>query len=303
MFEVVIDGVLAYCADGGGGLLVVDVTDPANPGELYSVPLAGPAHGVALSGDYAYVANGNEGLRVLYLDDPSGPVEVGFFDTADFARRVAVNGTIAYVADNDNGVWALAFDPPPTPAAIQSFYATLNGTGDGVLLGWRVVADEPLRGFNVYRRNAGEPLNTRLNRSGCLEPGRRQFMDNTTVAGREYQYTVGLVKNDGTEIVSRTVTVSVPAGRSELFQNSPNPFNPGTTIGFTLDRPMRVTLEIFDAAGRRIKTLIDHTMPAGYNRVGWNGRNNAGNQVGSGIYMYRLKAGGRVFSRKMTLVE
>ena len=197
----------------------------------------------------------------------------------------------------------MAFDPPPTPAAIQSFNAIVNGTGEKAILSWSVEADEPIRGFNVYRKNQGQSREIRLNRGGWLEPGRRQFTDNSIVTGGQYEYAVGLVKNDGSEIISHTASVSVPVGSTELYQNSPNPFNPRTTIGFRLDKPARVTLDIFDAAGRRVTTLIDHVLPAGYNQINWDGSNATGGRVGSGVYIYRLKTDGRVFSRKMTLLE
>lgn len=79
-------------------------------------------------------------------------------------------------------------------------------------------------------------------------------------------------------------------GEFRLYQNYPNPFNPSTVIRYDLPKPSNVKLEIFNILGERIITLVNsESFSAGYRQVIWNGRNNSGNQVGSGIYIYRLQ--------------
>jgi len=75
--------VFAFCADGSAGLAVVDVSTPASPTEVASVPLplGAFAFGVAVSGRYVYVASGESGLRVMDIDDLASPVDVGYFET------------------------------------------------------------------------------------------------------------------------------------------------------------------------------------------------------------------------------
>lgn len=76
-----------------------------------------------------------------------------------------------------------------------------------------------------------------------------------------------------------------------LSQNFPNPFNPATTIAFTLAGRSRITVEVMDVLGKKIRTLIDgQRMEAGDHRIVWNGRDNKGNTVASGVYFYRLIA-------------
>ncbi len=85
-----------------------------------------------------------------------------------------------------------------------------------------------------------------------------------------------------------------------LYQNSPNPFNPETTIRFGLPKRSFVTLKIFDITGREVVTLFEHAEYAeGSHQVLWTGRNQAGNFVSSGIYFCRLT--GQGFSRKMKM--
>ncbi len=91
--------------------------------------------------------------------------------------------------------------------------------------------------------------------------------------------------------------------RNELAQNQPNPFNPVTTIKFTLSNPGRTKVEIFDASGRLIRSLADEQMTAGVHQLVWDGLDDAGKQVGSGVYFYRLKAGAFEQSRRMTILK
>lgn len=88
-----------------------------------------------------------------------------------------------------------------------------------------------------------------------------------------------------------------------LHQNHPNPFNPTTKISFDLDHPGRVTLKIFNILGQEVMTLTDREFPAGAHEITWDGVDNNGNPVASGIYLYRIKAGSSSASRKMVLLK
>lgn len=89
----------------------------------------------------------------------------------------------------------------------------------------------------------------------------------------------------------------------QLAQNFPNPFNPETTIRYTIPRTAEVQLEIYNALGQRVRTLVAGTQNAGAYDVVWNGRNDVGEMVSSGIYLYRLRAGNSVLTRKMLLMQ
>jgi hypothetical protein len=98
----------------------------------------------------------------------------------------------------------------------------------------------------------------------------------------------------------------IPTGY-DLFQNYPNPFNPSTTVLFDLpgDRggKQHVTVVIYDMRGRRVRTLIDSDLEPGTHQIHWDGRNDRGEPIASGIYLYQLKAGGETFTRKMTVLK
>jgi hypothetical protein len=93
-----------------------------------------------------------------------------------------------------------------------------------------------------------------------------------------------------------------PAGFS-LAQNYPNPFNPATTIPYQVGREGRVELAIFDLAGQQVRGLVDAEQPAGAHAVVWDGRDDQGQPVASGIYLYRLRAGAFRETRQLSLVK
>jgi hypothetical protein len=99
--------------------------------------------------------------------------------------------------------------------------------------------------------------------------------------------------------------IAVPETSSiRLGQNFPNPFNPRTTIQFTLAAPVPVLLEIYDAAGRRVRRLIDgRLMIKGSHQVAWDGRDDMGRALAAGVYFYRLDAGDFKETMRMVLVK
>ena len=89
----------------------------------------------------------------------------------------------------------------------------------------------------------------------------------------------------------------------ELKQNYPNPFNPSTVISYQVPQNEMVTLEIFNALGQKVRTLVNETKDAGQYKITWDGKNSSGNQLSSGIYLYRITAGNYVKVMKMVLLR
>jgi hypothetical protein len=88
-----------------------------------------------------------------------------------------------------------------------------------------------------------------------------------------------------------------------LEQNYPNPFNPTTTIRFYIPKEGNVELKIFDLLGREVRTMTEGFLRSGIHSFVWNGKNDNGFQVSSGVYIYRLKSGSYMQSKKMVLTK
>jgi hypothetical protein len=109
--------------------------------------------------------------------------------------------------------------------------------------------------------------------------------------------------------VEEEETPNVPR-EFELYQNYPNPFNPVTTIHFTVHRPPSAvrspyptTLNIYNILGQKVKTLVDEAKPEGSYDVVWDGKDEKGNRLASGIYFYRLQIGDQSQTKRMLLLK
>lgn len=88
-----------------------------------------------------------------------------------------------------------------------------------------------------------------------------------------------------------------------LSQNYPNPFNPTTNFQFSLSKSSHVKIEIFNMIGQKVKVLVDEDMKPGVYSADWNGRDENGNSVSSGIYFYRMQSGEYTDTKKMVLMK
>lgn len=94
-----------------------------------------------------------------------------------------------------------------------------------------------------------------------------------------------------------------PLARTELLPAYPNPFNPATTIRYSLASRQHVRIDVFDVTGARVITLVDESRPAGVQRVTWNGRDTRDMPVASGVYLIRMQTADQRFVRKAMLLK
>jgi hypothetical protein len=230
--------------------------------------------------------------------------------------------------------------PPPTMADVAALTQHFRLRGADAFYSYSPGADdhpdfsgESYRQFvlTVWRR-----LDQDFEGSGALEV---LNLETNKTEGVEWsgirngERTVILASNLGTEdpavivlpeIAGVPATISVPRGEHVLFrfdatgcadesqetglrpgldQNQPNPFNPVTTVRFSLYRAGPAALRVFDVAGRLVRTLVSDDLPAGAYEVTWWGDDERGRPVASGVYYCRLEAAGETRSRRMVLVR
>ena len=90
---------------------------------------------------------------------------------------------------------------------------------------------------------------------------------------------------------------------TQLASIHPNPFNPETTVEYTLENTQRVVIAIFDVKGALVRRLVDQSVPTGEHRVTWNGVDDAGQPASSGIYFVRMVAGTYTETRKIVMLK
>ena len=192
----------------------------------------------------------------------------------------------------------------PTPVELYDLTATFES--DGVWVRWRTGRETDVRGFRVHRALEGEAL-------AALEPDLEletshayAFRDEIVTPGR-YEYRIGEVGLDGSVTLHGSVTVAI-AARAPAYTSFapavPNPFNPTTELRFELARAGAVTLDVYDARGRHVRTLLrTDRAEVGAHYVVWDGRDDAGRAVASGVYHARLVAPDARLVQRLTLLK
>ncbi|MBU0509945.1 T9SS type A sorting domain-containing protein [bacterium] len=328
-------GDYAYVAGGRDGLVIFDVSDPANPESLSCIctqPINRmEAWRINVAGDYAYVlgdsirvyslwnpaepeiagaiagiglahvtANGylyNGGgrwLRVFSLADPAAPQFVGSFElpfyfTADI-EDFAVSGNYLYVAYYGGGLRILDVGDPAHLIEVNVVWEST----------WRVAAagntlithgENGLRAWDIT-----DPLDLSL--IGHYET--EEWLQQITIVG-PYLLTVYVSHVRVYECDALTNTEARPETvpeKFELFPCYPNPFNPATTISFSLPQTGHTTLVVYDVAGRQVSLLVDGVLTVGKHSVMFEGTG-----LPSGVYFVRLETIGRAETRRVALIR
>ena len=128
-------------------------------------------------------------------------------------------------------------------------------------------------------------------------PGGLSWVDSNLAVNQVLSWT----QPDSADLVSPVA--DVPLARLALGPARPNPFNPSTTISFTLPEEQTVRLDVYDVRGRRVRRLLNGHLPAGERQVVWDGCDDADRPVAAGVYLVRLRAGSEARTRGVTLLK
>jgi FlgD Ig-like domain len=211
-------------------------------------------------------------------------------------------GPGGFADQNGQGLWHTKLGKfhvnVPLSIAITSFDATASaGT---VTLRGAFRSGLGVEAVNVYR---GGESGAMVQIESVLQGGSSfEYVDREVQPGATYRYRIGVVDPDG-EFYSSVVTVSLDAAQTALGQNHPNPFNPTTTIGYSVAEAGPVLLDVYDAAGHLVRRLVDGVRGVGSHTATWDGRDDSGSAAGSGLYFYRLEVGKVTETRKMVLLK
>ena len=175
--------------------------------------------------------------------------------------------------------------------------------GRNIVVKWTMTGERQSPHFFVFRAPSVygpyRPLLVDIVKKG----NSYSFVDETCKDGHGYTYRVELLSGNYRKLLFETPAVEIPSRHLIKSANSPNPFNPSTTIYYTLPAQAHVRLEVYDVAGRRIANLVDAVQGSGDHKVLWDGKDSNGVPATSGIYFYRITAGETRISKKMILVR
>jgi hypothetical protein len=191
------------------------------------------------------------------------------------------------------------------PVALGGFESAI--VDRAVSLRWHTVFELETEGFHVLRSEKRESGYERITTAvipsqGDVHGSSYEFKDETVRPNRTYFYRLEEASRNGEGQVFGPYEVFYRAS-FELGQNSPNPFNPTTRIRFTVPEDAKVSLVVYDVAGREVRTLVNGEQPANHYEIEWDAKDNRGEAVSSGVYFYRLQAGRHVQTKKMMVLK
>jgi len=249
-----------------------------------------------------------------YLSQSSMEVEFGFGtrDTIDevLVRWPCGDEEIFTGADVDGFYWLVETEGEVTalPVALTSFQAI--PLQEGIRLEWVIAPGVQVEEYRVLRGPADQgDLGLReILPEFIAGSGPEAVLDRDVQPGARYAYQLELRGEDGVAVQSALVYASAVSegalpSRALLSQNFPNPFNPNTKLFFSLPEAGQVRLIIHDARGRRIRTLFSGFAPAGETRLQWDGTDDSGDSVSSGVYTYTLETERGSLARRLVLVK
>ena len=246
-------------------------------------------------------------------------------------------GATIFADESGNGNTLTGHNDAHTlPVHLSAFTAV--SLESGVMLKWRTESEVNNMGFDIYRSDKEDSkyikVNAKLIQGAGTDatPHDYSFTDNNVNFGQTYYYYIEDVDFAGKK--SKSPILKITAGQESevkiidksniifpsklktiviptefaLLQNYPNPFNPETWIPFALAQNAPVTISIYDTKGQLVRTLHLGTKPAGFyltkdKAIYWDGRDNLGEKVSSGVYYYTLQAGDFNATRKLVIVK
>ena len=208
---------------------------------------------------------------------------------------------------------------PPLPVVLSNFYAEFEANQLAIV--WTTSSETNLMGWNIYKsttkdlNNATKINPTMIDAQGSLTDAHTyKYFDNAAEAGVTYYYWLESIDLSGINTFTDPIEFKVPNNNNDetpqlnakygLYQNYPNPFNPTTEIKFKLKEDSKVSIVIYNIKGEKVRTLYNGF--AAKDQViskTWNGKNDKGQQVGSGIYLYKLFYNDKVETKKMIMLK
>lgn len=277
--------------DGAGGAIIGWEDYRSGNWDIYSQRVNGggsiqwTSNGINICGssgtqyEICMVSNGANGATYTWTDE-----RAGYSDPNIYTNTVDGNGSFE------------------VPTAVKTYFATLDG--NAVKIQWELSEAGLYMQYTIWRADGPTGDFAMLSAPEIEQEGMTlTCIDRTAEPDHSYRYRIDVSDEEGYKTLFETGPITVPGIAVTLYQNQPNPFNPATTISFSLPRQEAVRLTVIDAAGRLVKTLVSDPLSPGLQQAVWDGTDANGSPVSSGVYFYRLRAGKTILTKKMILVK
>jgi len=246
---------------------------------------------------FIYYAIYQEGIKIIDIENPE---RIDFYPIEEFIGGMKINDNILYVS-SENEILLLDITDPTSIVFVTSiqphedseFIAPVIIDGNDL-----IIADASWNEISVFDISIPSIPTLIESYSGCREVREMLLIDNYLLTGNNRSgFAIitldGLLESNENEIIPNSFNL----------KNYPNPFNPTTNINFSLQSNTEVELSIYNIKGQKVRTLVDGNIEKGDHSVMWNGSDESGNPVSSGIYLYKLKTKDNQKTNRMLLLK
>ncbi|MBI4725931.1 VCBS repeat-containing protein [candidate division TA06 bacterium] len=254
-------------------------------------------------------------IRIATLPDTQGTR----YDTTNYTYvdTTVTNGIIYYyrVADvplNGAPVWHGPVSATPYLVGLAVTFAGMNLTAssDGVNLTWRTESEQDCYQWEIERSDSPEQGFVQVGKvdggGTTNQPQSYSYADNTIAEKGEYYYRLAEVDRNGNKTYHGPMSITFGGDVPEAYllaQSVPNPTRGGVSISFALKKSGNTSLKIYNIAGQVVRILDNGYRIAGVYSIPWDGKDEQGNKVSNGIYLYRLVSGEFQATKKITVLR
>jgi hypothetical protein len=321
--DVIVDGDIAYISvsftpstppgtpTDNVAMHVVDIGIIASPTKIRNI--APFSTGATLNGGYLHVSRGTAGLTTYHQSvSPEDPIELAVFNTTDNSLAPASvttgQGHFIYIADY-SGVVMLRLDPD-TPLLLSFF--DLAWDGEAVTVTWSLAEEMSAENLRLSVTPEGGQATELAILPLDTEGLNWQAVDTRLelAAGGDWSYELQgrLVGDEWIVLRSELLSIDLPDADATpapavALSAHPNPFNPSTQLSFELPVAGHARLSVYDLSGRRVALIHDGSLAAGPNNFEWDGSDEAGSPLASGVYLARLNLASGSWRTKLVMIR
>jgi hypothetical protein len=296
-------GNYAYILDGDEGLKILNISNAASPSLMGSYTDLVYPYAIAIRGNYVSIIDRAVAFPkayVLNVSNHASPQDVGFCYLPDEPNSISYYGTYTYIVSGEAGLQVYQSDSYSPLTLLSSFLP--HPTSDLVYCfvdGARLyVSDYNWNEIDVF--DLTDPSQPNLIRT---------FKSNYATIDMKISNNLLYTANEyaGMHIFDLNANVGIeeplPIAPMLSVSSYPNPFNPQTTIAYTLPMKGHVELNIYNVRGQLVRHLVDENNLEGTHTVVWNGKDDQNRDIASGMYVYKISCGTKQMSGRMMLLK
>ena len=281
------------------GILIVDVSDMGNPNPILDIDINGYIFDLTIKDNFMYYVNIG-GLQIYDITNPLDPIECGFWDSNNRAESFTIYNGFVYLADYDGGLKVIDISDPCDPVLVNTIILNYNSQ----LTNRPIVRDNKLmvidnRWNEIFVFDLSNPSQPQYTSSfrWFKYSNDIEMFDNYLYSSQDSNISI----LDFTEYLSDSNEFEMTVPPFNLI-NYPNPFNPSTTIEFSIQNDSNIELSIYNIKGQKINTLAHSVFNKGNYSIIWKGDDKFNKPVSSGVYFYKLNVNDEIEAVKKCLL-